>query len=195
MGPRLGVTRAVDVSDSAAWRIPVPTGKKKTDDGASKIPVTVTSLTEETLQEMNVSNFHEYIEFLPNVTNAGRGPGQSTIYIRGMAVDPVNVFLSAAQGSSPNVALYLDEQPLQVPGRNLDVYVVDMERIEVLKGPQGVLFGRNSTGGAVRVISNPVSDEMEGKISMSLGDYDYKKMEGMLNVPISDNFAIRGSEA
>jgi len=106
----------------------------KKDESASDIPVTVTALTEETLREMNVSNFDEYIEYLPNVTSGGRGPGQSTIYIRGLAVDPVNVFLSAAQGSSPNVALYLDEQPVQVPGRNLDVYVADMERIEVLPG-------------------------------------------------------------
>ena len=103
---------------------------------------------------MNVTNFDEYIEYLPNVTSAGRGPGQSTIYIRGMAVDPVNVFLSAAQGSSPNVALYLDEQPLQVPGRNLDVYVVDMERIEVLPGPQGTLYGASSQAGTVRMITN-----------------------------------------
>ena len=91
----------------------------KKDESASKVAVTVTALTEETLKEMNVSNFDEYVQFLPNVSSGGRGPGQSTIYIRGMAVDPVNVFLSAAQGSTPNVALYLDEQPLQVPGRNL----------------------------------------------------------------------------
>ena len=105
---------------------------QKMDENASDVPLTVTALTGETLDEMNVSNFDEYIEYLPNVTNGGRGPGQSTIYIRGMAVDPVNVFLSAAQGSTPNVALYLDEQPVTFPGRNLDIYVADMERIEVL---------------------------------------------------------------
>ena len=105
---------------------------QKKDENASDVPLTVTALTGETLDEMNVSNFDEYIEYLPNVTNGGRGPGQSTIYIRGMAVDPVNVFLSAAQGSTPNVALYLDEQPVTFPGRNLDIYVADMERIEVL---------------------------------------------------------------
>ena len=74
---------------------------QKKDENASDVPLTVTALTGETLDEMNVSNFDEYIEYLPNVTNGGRGPGQSTIYIRGMAVDPVNVFLSAAQGSTP----------------------------------------------------------------------------------------------
>jgi iron complex outermembrane receptor protein len=116
----------------------------KKDESASKIPVTVTALTEETLKEMNVSNFDEYVEYLPNVTSGGRGPGQSTIYIRGLAVDSVNVMLATAAGSQPNVALYIDEQPAQVPGRNLDVYVADMERVEVLPGPQGTLFGWHS---------------------------------------------------
>ena len=55
----------------------------KKDESASDVPVTVTALTEDTLKEMNVSNFDEYIEYLPNVTSGGRGPGQSTIYIRG----------------------------------------------------------------------------------------------------------------
>ena len=58
------------------------------------------------------------------------------------------------KGSAPNVALYLDEQPVQVPGRNLDVYVADMERIEVLPGPQGTLFGASSQAGTVRLITN-----------------------------------------
>ena len=169
----------------------------KKDESASDIPVTVTALTEETLKEMNVSNFDEYIEYLPNVTSGGRGPGQSTIYIRGLAVDPVNVFLSAAQGSSPNVALYLDEQPVQVPGRNLDVYVADMERIEVLPGPQGTLFGASSQAGTVRLITNkPKFDTQEGGFNASLfntsnGDMS-SSFDAFINVPMSETWAIRG---
>jgi iron complex outermembrane receptor protein len=169
----------------------------KKDESASDIPVTVTALTEETLKEMNVSNFDEYIEYLPNVTSGGRGPGQSTIYIRGLAVDPVNVFLSAAQGSSPNVALYLDEQPVQVPGRNLDVYVADMERIEVLPGPQGTLFGASSQAGTVRLITNkPKFDTQEGGFNGSLfntsnGDMS-SSFDAFINVPMSETWAIRG---
>ena len=169
----------------------------KKDESASDIPVTVTALTEETLREMNVSNFDEYIEYLPNVTSGGRGPGQSTIYIRGLAVDPVNVFLSAAAGSAPNVALYLDEQPVQVPGRNLDVYVADMERIEVLPGPQGTLFGASSQAGTVRLITNkPNFDEQEGGFNASLFNTQNGSMsssfDAFLNVPVSDTWAIRG---
>ena len=169
----------------------------KKDESASDIPLTVTALTEETLKEMNVTNFDEYIEYLPNVTSGGRGPGQSTIYIRGLAVDPVNVFLSAAQGSSPNVALYLDEQPVQVPGRNLDVYVADMERIEVLPGPQGTLFGASSQAGTVRLITNkPNFEKQEGGFNASLFNTQKGSMsssfDAFLNVPVSDTWAIRG---
>ena len=169
----------------------------KKDESASDVPLTVTALTEETLREMNVSNFDEYIEYLPNVTSGGRGPGQSTIFIRGLAVDPVNVFLSAAQGSSPNVALYLDEQPVQVPGRNLDVYVADMERIEVLPGPQGTLFGASSQAGTVRLITNkPNFEVQEGGFNASLFNTQKGSMsssfDAFLNVPVSDTWAIRG---
>ena len=175
----------------------VVTATKK-DESASDIPVTVTALTEETLNELNVTNFDEYIEYLPNVTSAGRGPGQSTIYIRGMAVDPVNVFLSAAQGSSPNVALYLDEQPLQVPGRNLDVYVADMERIEVLPGPQGTLYGASSQAGTVRMITNkPKFNTTEGGFNASVFDTNKGDVstsyDMYFNVPLAaDTWAIRG---
>ena len=169
----------------------------KKDESASDVPVTVTALTEDTLKEMNVSNFDEYVEYLPNVTSGGRGPGQSTIYIRGLAVDPVNVFLSAAQGSAPNVALYLDEQPVQVPGRNLDVYVADMERIEVLPGPQGTLFGASSQAGTVRLITNkPKFEVSESGFNASLfnthnGDMS-SSFDAFVNVPVSDTWAIRG---
>jgi len=189
------VPQAAESQDRQIEEVVVSATKK--DESASDIPVTVTALTEETLKEMNVSNFDEYIEYLPNVTSGGRGPGQSTIYIRGLAVDPVNVFLSAAQGSSPNVALYLDEQPVQVPGRNLDVYVADMERIEVLPGPQGTLFGASSQAGTVRLITNkPKFDTQEGGFNGSLfntsnGDMS-SSFDAFINVPMSETWAIRG---
>ena len=189
------VPQAAESQDRQIEEVVVSATKK--DESASDIPVTVTALTEETLKEMNVSNFDEYIEYLPNVTSGGRGPGQSTIYIRGLAVDPVNVFLSAAAGSAPNVALYLDEQPVQVPGRNLDVYVADMERIEVLPGPQGTLFGASSQAGTVRLITNkPKFEVSESGFNGSLfntsnGDMS-SSFDAFVNVPMSDTWAIRG---
>ena len=187
--------QAVESQERQIEEVVVSATKKK--ENASDIPITVTALTEETLKEMNVSNFDEYIEYLPNVTSGGRGPGQSTIYIRGLAVDPVNVFLSASQGSAPNVALYLDEQPVQVPGRNLDVYIADMERIEVIPGPQGTLFGASSQAGTVRLITNkPKFDVQEGGFNTSLFSTKHgsqsSSYDGFINIPVSESWAVRG---
>ena len=84
----------------------------------------------------------------------GSGPGQNTIYIRGLASTTPNLTTSGVAGLAPNVSFYLDEQPLAQPGRNLDVYAADIERIEVLSGPQGTLFGSSSQAGVVRMITN-----------------------------------------
>ena len=189
------IPQTAEAQDRQIEEVVVSATKK--DESASKIPVTVTALTEETLKEMNVSNFDEYVEYLPNVTSGGRGPGQSTIYIRGLAVDSVNVMLASAAGSQPNVALYIDEQPAQVPGRNLDVYVADMERVEVLPGPQGTLFGASSQAGTVRLITNkPKFGVTEGGFNTSAystysGDPS-NSLDAFINIPINDAWSIRG---
>ena len=170
----------------------------KKEKNAQDVSVTVQALESQTLKDINVSNFDEYIEYLPNVTSGGRGPGQSTIYIRGMAVDPITVLLSGAQGSTPNVALYLDEQPVTSVGRNLDVYVADMERIEVLPGPQGTLYGASSQAGTVRLITNkPKYNETEGGFNTSFfntsGGSSSSAVDAYLNIPlVQDSWSVRG---
>ena len=105
------------------------------------ISVTVSALTGDTLEDFGVSNFEDYLIQLPGVTAGGSGPGQNTIYIRGVASTTPNLTTAGVAGIAPNVALYLDEQPLSQPGRNLDVYAADLNRVEVLKGPQGPNMG------------------------------------------------------
>ena len=76
-------------------------------------------------------------------------------------------------GLAPNVAFYLDEQPLGQPGRNLDVYAADINRVEVLPGPQGTLFGASSQAGTVRMITNaPVIGEFEASASFGMSFTD-----------------------
>ncbi len=111
------------------------------------VPITVQALTAETLTQLNVRNLDDFIEVLPNVTQATSGPAQGEIYIRGISV-------ASASGALPAVAIYLDEQSGQLPGRNLDVYAADLERIEVLEGPQGTLFGGGALSGVLRYITN-----------------------------------------
>ena len=126
------------------------------------IPLAVQAMDSQTLEDQNIQSFSDYVKYLPSVNAGGRGPGQNEIYIRGAAVDAINITVAESQGSAPNVALYLDEQPVTSGGRNLDVYVSDMERIEVLPGPQGTLYGASSMAGTVRLITNkPNLDEFQ----------------------------------
>ena len=126
----------------------------KRAESAQDIPVTVDALTNESLEDFGITNFEDYLIQLPGVTAGGSGPGQNTIYIRGIASTTPNLTTAGVAGIAPNVAFYLDEQPLGQPGRNLDVYAADLSRIEVLKGPQGTLFGASSQAGTVRLITN-----------------------------------------
>ncbi|MGB0906818.1 MAG: TonB-dependent receptor [Maricaulaceae bacterium] len=150
------------------------------------------------LEEQNIDSFEDYVKYLPSVNAGGRGPGQNEIYIRGAAIDAINITVAESQGSAPNVALYLDEQPVTQGGRNMDVYIADMERIEVLPGPQGTLYGASSMAGTVRLITNkPVLNEFSASASASYsftkGGEDSTALEAVVNVPvIEDKFALRG---
>lgn len=169
----------------------------KRAESAQDIPVTVNAIGEQELEALGVDVFTDYLTQLPGVTAGGGGPGQNTIYIRGVASTTPNLTTAGVAGLAPNVAFYLDEQPLAQPGRNLDVYAADLERIEVLPGPQGTLFGASSQAGTVRLITNkPVLGEFEGAlraaVSFTDGGEMSNKAEAVLNIPVTDNFALRG---
>lgn len=174
----------------------IVTAQKRSED-LQDVPVSVQALDEEGLEQLNIDTFEDYLEQLPTVTAGGSGPGQSTIYIRGLASTTPNLTTAGVAGLAPNVALYLDEQPLAQPGRNLDVYAADMARIEVLSGPQGTLFGASSQAGVVRLITNKpdlsgFDAGFSGGVSFTKGGETSYKAEAMLNVPVTDNFALRG---
>ena len=143
-------------AQSAIEEITVTATKRA--ESLQDVPIAITALTGESLEELGITNFADYVLQLPGVTAGGSGPGQNTIYIRGVASTTPNLTTAGVAGLAPNVAFYLDEQPLAQPGRNLDVYAADLQRIEVLSGPQGTLFGGWSQAGNVRLITNkPVS--------------------------------------
>ncbi|WP_379553893.1 TonB-dependent receptor [Qipengyuania sp. DGS5-3] len=174
----------------------VVTAQKRSED-LQDVPVSVAAIGEEGLEELNIDTFEDYLDQLPTVTAGGSGPGQSTIYIRGLASTTPNLTTAGVAGLAPNVALYLDEQPLAQPGRNLDVYAADLQRIEVLSGPQGTLFGASSQAGVVRLITNKPDlsgFDAGGSAGVSFtksGETSYKA-EAMINVPVSDTIALRG---
>ena len=190
-------TPNINISAQGAGAIEeiVVTSRKKTEN-LQDVPVSVSALTEEMLEERGINTFEDYLLQLPGVTAGGAGPGQNTIYIRGLASTTPNLTTAGVAGLAPNVSFYLDEQPLAQPGRNLDVYAADVARIEVLAGPQGTLFGASSQAGVVRMITNKpkqgVSEssfEVETRF-MPDGDTG-TKLEAMINVPLGDSTALR----
>ena len=169
----------------------------KRPESLQDVSIAVQAVTEETMDQLGVSNFEDYLLQLPGVTAGGSGPGQNTIYIRGVASTTPNLTTAGVAGLVPNVALYLDEQPLAQPGRNLDVYTADMSRVEVLAGPQGTLFGSSSQAGTVRLITNkPDHNDFSSNIKLGTatvaeGDAN-TNLEVMVNAPLSDALAVRG---
>ncbi len=168
----------------------------KRAESTQDIPVSVSALQGDDLSELRISTFEDYVKYLPNVVSMGTGPGQHELYIRGAATEQSKNTISTIQGSSPAVALYLDEQPVAFGGKNLDVYATDLNRIEVLPGPQGTLFGASSQSGTVRLITNkPAMGEFQGgvkaDISTTKGGDLSNSQEFYLNVPVTDELAVR----
>ncbi|MBJ2135186.1 TonB-dependent receptor [Paraglaciecola chathamensis] len=168
----------------------------KRSESIQDIPVSVTALNGEALENLGVDNFQEYVEFLPNVTFQGTGPGQNEIYIRGAATTQSNISVSSVQALQPSVAFYLDEQPVSMQGRNLDIYATDMQRIEVLPGPQGTLFGASSQSGTVRLITNKPDHSgfaagVDTSTSFTKGGEMSNSVEAFMNFVVSDDLALR----
>ncbi len=187
-------------ADSGAIQEITVTAQRRTEN-LQDVPITIQALTGETLKQLNVTTLDDFIKYIPNVTQQSNGPGQSNIFMRGLSVGAGGSNggsqASGTQGQIPNVAVYLDDQAASVPGRNLDVYAADLERIEVLEGPQGTLFGSGAEAGVLRYITNkPKLDVTEGSVNAG---YSYtahgdpnSNVDAMINLPvIPDTLAVR----
>jgi outer membrane receptor protein involved in Fe transport len=171
------------------------TATKRTES-IQDVPVTVSALSGQALENLGVDNFQDYVEFLPNVVFQGTGPGQNEIYIRGAATSQTNIAVSTVQALQPSVAFYLDEQPVSMQGRNLDIYAADVARVEVLPGPQGTLFGASSQSGTVRMITNkPNFNGFSGGVDLGASFTKDGEMsnsvEAFMNFTLRDDLAVR----
>src|ERR1700723_1701003 len=173
------------------------TAQRRTEN-MQDVPISMQALTEQTLQQLNIQTFDDYIKDLPNVTAASNGPGQNEVFMRGLSAGSQASQGSGSTGLWPNVAIYLDNQSAQLPNRNLDIYAADLNRIEVLEGPQGTLFGAGAEAGVIRYITNePKLDVTEGSVkagySVTAHGDPNSDVTAVLNVPIIEGtFALRG---
>jgi iron complex outermembrane receptor protein len=150
-GSAAGFTHAATATDTEASDAiqEITVTAQRRSENIQNVPITIQALTAETLTQLNVQTFDDYVKYLPNVTSRTNGPGQGVIYMRGLSAGSIAGSQSTGSiGGFPNVAIYLDDQSGQLPGRNLDIYAADLERIEILEGPQGTLFGAGAEAGA-----------------------------------------------
>jgi iron complex outermembrane receptor protein len=187
-----------DVSDSGAIPEIVVTAERRTES-LENVPITIQAITGDELQKLNVQTFEDVLRYTPNVTFASNGPGQGNIFMRGLSAGGAPNQSQSTTSPFPNVGLYLDDQSMQFPGRNNDPYLVDIERIEVLEGPQGTLFGGGAEAGAIRYLTNkPKIDVTEGNANAgygytSGGDPSFMA-NATINLPIiPDTLAVRAT--
>jgi iron complex outermembrane recepter protein len=174
----------------------VVTAERRTEN-IQDVPITVQAITGAQLTQLNVTNFNDLLKYTPNVTYSGNGPGTGNIFMRGLGGIGSGNQSQSTTAAFPNVALYLDDQSMQFPARNNDPYLVDMERVEVLEGPQGTLFGGGAQAGAIRYITNKpkldaTSAEFTAGYGYTSGGDPNSQLNAVLNVPlISDTLAVR----
>ncbi|MET0291579.1 MAG: TonB-dependent receptor [Steroidobacteraceae bacterium] len=156
--------------------------------------VSITAIGPETLRAIHADGFSDFAALVPGLTAIDVGPGQKRYALRGLQ-----------SAGEPEVALYYDEIPISgLPGASLDtgdsqpdIKLWDVDRVEVLKGPQGTLYGNGSMGGAIRILSKrPVLDRTEGAIEATASNTEDGspswRLNGLLNVPlVDDRLAVR----
>jgi outer membrane receptor protein involved in Fe transport len=169
----------------------VVTAQKRTES-LQNVPVSITALGNQKLEELHLESVNDYIKYLPSVSYQTTGPGFAKIYMRGVSSGGDGNH----SGSLPSVGVYLDEQPITTIQGPLDIHVYDIARVEALAGPQGTLYGASSEAGTIRIITNkPEFDTFKGGYDLQgntvkNGDPGYSA-EGFLNIPMGSSAAIR----
>jgi len=158
----------------------------KREQSMQDIPVSVNALSETTLQDAGVVDAHDVAQLVPSLTiSTNLSPFASAVRIRGFGTAQNDPSLEAS------VAFVIDGIYMGRSGLGMSD-LTDIERIEVLQGPQGTLYGKNSNAGVVSIITkSPNTEETEAYVEASLGDYDLQKYVGSVSGPLSDSLAYR----
>jgi outer membrane receptor protein involved in Fe transport len=174
----------------------VVTASKRGAEDLQSTALTVTAFTGKKLESLGFDDFEDYANFTPGLDFQKTGPARSQIILRGVTLGRVT---TAEPQNRSVVGLYLDDVPIGQNGYNTDPDLYDLERVEVVKGPQGSLFGDSAMAGAIRYVTKtPDLQRFEGRLTASgsgtrHGEANYN-VKGAFNAPLVDNvFAVRGT--
>jgi len=161
---------------------------RKREEAITETPVAISAVTEETIQASFLGNASNIVQYAPNIIfdqNDSGTPSGGSISIRGISLQDVE------KTFDPAVLIHVDGVPLGTNSGNA-FSMIDVERVEVLRGPQGTLFGKNAVGGVVNIWrKKPIIGQWAGKARVRNTDGDAWDFEGVLNVPLGDSFAAK----
>ncbi len=152
---------------------------QKRDERLTEVPISIANVNAEDIKQTGIRQLKEVAEYVPNLSISSGTDFTSSVSIRGVGANSRNI------GFDTRVGVYLDGVYLgQSPALNQEL--LDLERIEVLRGPQGTLFGKNTVAGAINLISKKPEDRFSGSVGMELGNYNSRQVSASLNLPLTD---------
>lgn len=158
---------------------------QKTEESILDVPIAVSAFSEDELKRLQLAGGPDLVKAIPNISFTKTNFTGFNLKIRGVGADVI------AQSGDAGVGIHQNDIPLS-GSRFFEAEFYDVERVEVLRGPQGTLYGRNATGGVFNLITaKPVLEEFQANAQLSYGNYDSVKAQGMLNFPIGDRAALR----
>ncbi|RHW19061.1 TonB-dependent receptor [Sphingomonas gilva] len=161
---------------------------QKREESIQDVPIAVSAFSGESLDDLKIEGGSELLRAVPNVTFSKANFSGYNFSIRGIGTKAVSA------STDPAVAVSFNNTPL-IRNRLFEQEFFDIERVEVLRGPQGTLYGRNATGGVVNVLPELPVYSFEGMGKIEVGNYNTRRASGMINVPITDTFAVRAAGA
>ena len=159
---------------------------QKRSESLQDVPIAMSAFTDDQLDRLGVQSAEQVLALVPNAGTVPQGGAKQNLFIRGVGTADFHLNVVGAVGA------FLDDVSLNSPFA-ISFATYDMERVEVLRGPQNTLFGRNTTGGAVNYISRKpsVDDGLNGYIQGGVGRYSQLDIEGAVGFPLSDTVAVR----
>ena len=151
-----------------------------------EVPIPLQIVTAKQVDMLAATDLSKMSLFVPGLVVGGDQPTQPSYQLRGISTDDFGI------GTESAVGVYIDGVYSARSGAALLAFN-DIQRIEVLKGPQGTLFGRNAAAGAISIITNEPSDHFEGRVRARVGNYGRQYLDGLVNVPLNDDMALRFS--
>lgn len=181
----IGLTVPMHVAQAADDPTEIIVTARREKEELQKVPISMTVFTQESLSDKNVTNGVDLVAYTPSLNvNQRFGADQASFAIRGFSQDlrtTASVAVYFADVVAPRSSGSITAGDGAGPGS-----FFDLQNVQVLKGPQGTLFGRNTTGGAIQLVPQRPTDKLEGYLELSGGNYEMRRVQGVFNLPIND---------